>query len=38
MVELLWMLQVYQGIKMYAIYLSPNPSNDAIVNNSVYSA
>lgn len=36
MVELLWMLQVFQDIKMYEIYLSPN--TDAIVNNSVYSA
>lgn len=28
----------YQGIKMYESYLSPNPSTDAIVNNSVHSA
>lgn len=38
MVKLLLMLQMNQGIKMYEIYLSPNPSTDAIVTNSVYSA
>lgn len=38
MVELLLMLQMNQGIKMYEIYLSPNPSTDAIVTDSVYSA
>ena len=38
MVELLWMLQMDQGIKINEIYLSPNPSTDATVNNSVYSA
>lgn len=36
MVELLWMLQMDQGIKINEIYLSP--STDAIVNNNVYSA
>lgn len=32
------MLQMDQGIKIKEIYLSPNPSTDAIANNSVYSA